>query len=243
MDLRESENVDASQHWYYQSKLFPIVRALKRYTPDFSSLIDVGAGSGFFAKALVQSSSSINAICIDPNYPEDALGVREQIQFCRTVNGQTADVLLFIDVLEHVEDDLKLLRGYTDAAVDGCLVIVSVPAFMSLWSAHDDFLLHFRRYRLSQLRSLMDNAELEVLDAHYLFASILPAVWFVRRFGRTKNSTSDMRNSSKLTTWILIKVLSFEHRFRRNRVAGLSAFVVCRVNKNSSTHQTKMKTN
>ena len=232
MDLLEAGIIDDSKHWYYRSKLFPIERALKRYTPEFSSLIDVGAGSGFFAKSIVQSSPGTSAICVDPNYPDDVLGVHEQIQFCRTTNGQTADVLLFIDVLEHVEDDLKLLRSYTDAAVDGCLVIVSVPAFMSLWSVHDDFLLHFRRYRLGQLQSLMIDAKLTVIDAHYLFASILPVVWFARRFRQKKTSTSDMRDNSKLVSWILLKILSFEHRFRLNRVAGVSAFVVCRVNRN-----------
>ena len=236
MDLLEDGIVDASKHWYYRSKLFPIERALRRYVPEFSSLIDVGAGSGFFAKSIVLSSPGASAICVDPNYPEDVLGVYEQIQFCRSASGKTADVLLFIDVLEHVEDDLKLLRSYTDAAADGCLVIVSVPAFMSLWSVHDDFLLHFRRYRLGQLRSLMDQAKLTVLDAHYLFASILPMVWFVRRLKQNKNSASDMRDNSKFITWILVKILSFEHRFRLNRVAGVSAFVVCRVDRNSSAH-------
>lgn len=236
MDLLEDGIVDASKHWYYRAKLFPIERALRRYVPEFSSLIDVGAGSGFFAKSIIQSSPGASAICVDPNYPEDVLGVYEQIQFCRTASGETADVLLFIDVLEHVEDDLELLRSYTDTAVDGCLVIVSVPAFMSLWSVHDDFLLHFRRYRLGQLQSLMGEAKLTVLDAHYLFASIFPVVWFVRRFKQNKNSTSDMRDNSKLMTWILVKILSFEHRFRLNRVAGVSAFVVCRVNRNPSAH-------
>ena len=138
------------------------------------------------------------------------LGVYEQIQFCRTTYRETAEVILFIDVLEHVADDLKLLRSYMNTAVDGCLVIVSFLAFMSLWSVHDDFLLHFRRYRLGQLRSLMIEAKLTVLDAHYLFASILPVVWFVRRFRQNKISTSDMRDNSKLMSWILVKISSFE---------------------------------
>ena len=53
-----------------------------------------------------------------------------------------------MDVLEHVSDDVGLVREYAKRAKPGTRFVVSVPAFMWLWSGHDVFLEHHRRYTL-----------------------------------------------------------------------------------------------
>ena len=45
MDLKEIDLVDPQIHWYYQSKLRVVKKALKRFGHSFSSIVDVGAGS------------------------------------------------------------------------------------------------------------------------------------------------------------------------------------------------------
>ena len=65
-----------------------------------------------------------------------------------------ADLLLYMDVLEHVDDDLGLLTAYLDQLERGGRVLITVPAFDFLWSNHDIFLEHKRRYTLKQVEAL-----------------------------------------------------------------------------------------
>jgi hypothetical protein len=53
-----------------------------------------------------------------------------------------------MDVIEHVEDDVGLVREYANKVAPGTRFITTVPAFMWLWSGHDVFLEYFRRYTL-----------------------------------------------------------------------------------------------
>ncbi len=52
-----------------------------------------------------------------------------------------------LDVIEHVEDDVGFVRDVVDGSLaPGGWVLVSVPAYQSLFSSHDRALKHFRRY-------------------------------------------------------------------------------------------------
>ena len=70
------------------------------------------------------------------------------IAFRRAIDHCQADLVLAMDVIEHVEDDAALISAYCDLAPRGTRFIISVPAFNFLWSAHDIFLEHHRRYTL-----------------------------------------------------------------------------------------------
>ena len=229
MDLKERSSVDPWTHWYYLTKLNAIRQHVGGLGYEMTRVLDVGAGSGFFSLALTRERPDAVVTCVDPNYRDDELGERGRAVFVRVADPQSvgrADTMLFIDVLEHVEDDQSLLRHYVDLAPPGCVVVVSVPAFMSLWSPHDDFLEHRRRYRLSDVVRVVRESGLEVIEARYLFGVILPVVWTVRRLRRGRAAASDLRPTPRLLNRILIATVSWEHRHLRNRLGGLSAFVV-----------------
>jgi hypothetical protein len=88
------------------------------------------------------------------------------------------------DVLEHVDDDLELLRFYVGSAAEGLQVLISVPAFSAMWSGHDEFLGHKRRYTLKQVTDLAEHAGLRVVKARYFFGLLLPGVAAVRLWSR-----------------------------------------------------------
>jgi hypothetical protein len=230
MDLKEIENVDPDVHWYYQSKLAAIKIAISKQNGDTISIIDVGAGSGFFSRALVDSAG--RAICVDPNYEAEFNLDNQAVTFRRSVESNDcaqAKVFLFMDVLEHVEDDLALLRSYLDFATPGALVVVTVPAFKSLWSAHDEYLEHKRRYRLREIATVAECAGLELVTEKYLFGSIFPLVWLVRNLRKNTSPSSDMKETSKTVNFLLSGLLKFENKYVPNRVFGLTAMVVARV--------------
>lgn len=233
MDLKEQNALgdQADTHWYYVSK----ARMMSRHLPQRrTSILDVGAGIGWFSKWLIKNGGVERCVCVDPGYevPERAseeLG--DRLKFVQSISETDADVILLMDVLEHVDDDVALLRWYWDLAKPGTTFIITVPAFEFLWSSHDDFLEHRRRYTIGSLRETIRRAGTEPQSIHYYFASILPVAVLVRLLRRGKAAEgSDMRRVPAALNRILTAVCDLESRLcRLNKIGGLS--VVARLRK------------
>ncbi len=69
---------------------------------------------------------------------------------------------LLLDVLEHLPDDLGALENVKASLDPGALIVVTVPAFSSLWSPWDEIERHKRRYTPNEVRSLLERAGLRV---------------------------------------------------------------------------------
>jgi len=230
MDVKEEQLLGGSvdKHWYYRSKKLAL-DSLLRHIP-YSRVLDIGAGSAVFSKHLLTNGAA-SAVCVDPAYgserQESYCG--KPIRYVRDVEPCGADLVLLMDVLEHVDDDVGLIRASMKGASSGAFVAISVPAFPSLYSAHDRFLEHKRRYRMHALESAVRSAGLSVVSARYFFAMILPLVATLRlleRYGPAKSSLVPHRRPVN-------DLLTFAHRvelpfFRFNQIGGLSVFCLAR---------------
>lgn len=232
MDLKEQNALgdQAETHWYYVSK----ARMMSRHLPERrKSVLDVGAGVGWFGKWLIENGGVESCVCVDPGYesPERSSGeLGDRLKFVQSVTETDADVILLMDVLEHVDDDVALLRQYLDLAKPGTTFIITVPAFEFLWSSHDDFLEHRRRYTISSLRETIRRAGAEPRSIHYFFASILPAAVLIRLLRRGKAAEgSDMTRVPAAVNSILTAVCGLEsYLCRLNRIGGLSVVATLR---------------
>lgn len=234
MDLKETEILgsDIEQHWYYRSKANAITRLLSGVT--HSTILDIGAGSGFFSKKLLSDTMAKEAWCVDTSYESDsdALEAGKPIYFRRSVGSLNADLVLLMDVLEHVDDDVGLLKSYATKVPSGAQFLISVPAFQFLWSGHDVFLEHKRRYRLSQMEDVVRHAGLTVQHGAYYFGAVFPIAAAIRlasnlvQRGRYKSKTQLSRHRPIVNG--ALAALSFAELpfFLRNRLAGLTVFVI-----------------
>jgi 2-polyprenyl-3-methyl-5-hydroxy-6-metoxy-1,4-benzoquinol methylase len=147
MDLKESAVLgdSAGRHWYYRSKAAAMCRYMGKFEPK--SVLDVGAGSGFFTKYLLQHKPIATGMYVDTGYlfdwEEQCAG--KTLQFRRLCSGVSADLVLLMDVLEHVDDDSALLVECASKVPTGARFLITVPAFEWLWSDHDVFLAGFPR--------------------------------------------------------------------------------------------------
>jgi len=169
-------------HWYYVSKARALDRLLRGVRSEV--VLDVGAGSGFFSKHLIATGVANQAWCVDVEYASD---FEEPYQggflYGRNcVERSDADLVLMMDVLEHVDDDIGLLTEYMEKVPLGAKFLLSVPAFDFLWSDHDVFLEHRRRYSLVQVEDLCARAGLRVKKSCYFFGFVFPLA-VVRRIG------------------------------------------------------------
>ena len=226
MDLKEIENVDPNKHWYYQSKLLSIRIKLKSLGIAPKKIIDIGAGSGFFSISLASNFSDCKVVCIDTNYLGDSERCDGAIVFTKSLTPLQGDLYLLMDVLEHVEDDQKLLSESLEKANPGSLVLITVPAFKSLWSNHDVFLEHFRRYKVKDLIQIAESCDLRIIESHYLFSFLFPIVWITRKLRLSPKKKSDMREFNSLLNRLLTWICFFEHKKIRNNLFGISIILI-----------------
>lgn len=236
MDLKEEQALGetVSQHWYYRAKSAAMLHLIAPLQP--SRILDVGAGSGFFSKYLLSHTAAATASCIDPFYPEehDDSFAGKPIHYRLECLNTDADLVLMMDVLEHVDDDLALLSDYVSKVPSGTRFLITVPAFQFLWSGHDVFLGHYRRYTSALVMDLMKRAGLVVEQRAYFFGLIFPLVVTTRLAGRllghpTDEPKSDLRKHSALINGLLSLICRVELLiFKFNRLAGLSVFCLAR---------------
>lgn len=230
MDLKEHNALgsQADSHWYYVSK----ARMMAGHLPEKRRLVlDVGAGIGWFGKWLLRNSGVEQVVCVDPGYgvPDQTVDyMGRRLRFVQSIRETDADVVLLMDVLEHVDDDVAVLKHYWELAQPGTTFIITVPAFSFLWSSHDDFLEHRRRYTIGSLRETILRAGSKPQSIHYFFAAILPAAAAVRFLRRGKAAeASDMSVVPSHVNTFLTMLCGLEMRICRfNKIGGLSVVAV-----------------
>ncbi len=238
MDLKEEAILGEAigSHWYYLAKGRALRAMLGRVrVPE---VLDIGAGSGVFSRQLLDAGICERAVCVDPGYNE----VRferyhgHEIEFTRSVGRVSQGLLLLMDVLEHVDDDVGLLRGYTERMPDDARVLITVPAFEFLWSGHDVFLEHRRRYTLAGLERTVRRAGLQVMRSRYFFGLLFPAIAVMRLRDRHRLHAGQIeaRSALRICPAPLNRLLTLVHDLERatlfpfNRLAGLSVFCLAR---------------
>ena len=232
MDLKEEDilGTDIGRHWYYRSKASALRRAVSDLKPRH--ILDVGAGSGFFSRHLLAETGAQSALCVDIGYERerDDSVAGKPVLYRRDTGSTPCDLVLMMDVLEHVDDDCGLVRHYAAKVPSGAHFLVTVPAFRFLWSGHDVFLEHKRRYRLGEIEAAMRDAGLEIVCGAYYFGFVFPLAAAVRLATRsTTEPRSSLKKHGPITNAILSAVCAAElPLFPINRLAGLSAFVLAR---------------
>lgn len=236
MDLKELGNndIDPDVHWYYQSKADAMLALAAQC--EFTSILDVGAGSGFFSKVMLRRTNAINATCLDIGYIENLVSLvgNKRLSFCREIEHSEADLILMMDVLEHIKDDVNFLKHYIDKCPSGASFLISVPAFNFMWSKHDVFLKHYRRYTLGHLLKVVQDAGLKPVHSSYYFGLvfIIPLIlrMFGKVFGTKKNKqVSQMKNHSRFVNSFLRSVCKVELKILKyNKLVGLTIFCIAR---------------
>ncbi len=86
------------------------------------------------------------------------------------------DMIVLLDVLEHVEADMESLAAIRRKLRPEGRVLITVPALPWLWSAHDSEHHHFRRYTKASLRRTAEAAGLRVLETGYFNTLLFPLI-------------------------------------------------------------------
>ena len=169
-------------HWWFVGKRHLLTSLLQRHAQE-GALLDLGCGTGGILREV---GGDRLALGVD--------GSMEGLRVCRrkglahVVRADLArmpftsgdfQVVLALDVIEHLDDDVGFLRQATKLVARGGTLIVAVPAFQLLWSQHDETFEHKRCYDARRLRRVLAEAGLEVERVTYTNSLLFPlaAVW------------------------------------------------------------------
>lgn len=161
------------------------------------SVAEVGAGVGSFSSLVLQANIN-SLVAFEPSqnmYPllEKTLDKDRRAKaindfFGAATTSNRFDSVLYVNVLEHIEDDAaELAKAYKALNLNGHLLIF-VPALPWLYSKLDKEVGHFRRYIKKDLLELTKKAGFSIIKAKYFdMAGIIP--WYIN-FVLLKNSIS-----------------------------------------------------
>jgi 2-polyprenyl-3-methyl-5-hydroxy-6-metoxy-1,4-benzoquinol methylase len=166
------------------------VRRLRQGCPP-GRILDVGCGDGVHFAALAEFGN-VEGIEADATTLDPAGPWRQQIhvtpfQAPLSISG-AYDLILFLDVIEHLDDPVAALALARSLLAPGGAVLVTVPALPWLWTSHDDLNHHRRRYTRSTLTADFSAAGFTVERMRFLFHVLVPAKLVVRLIERVRGS-------------------------------------------------------
>jgi SAM-dependent methyltransferase len=95
---------------------------------------------------------------------------------------ESFDLVCAFDVIEHVEDHFLAAKEMQRVCKKGGYMLATVPAFMQLWSKHDEVNHHFRRYKKEGFLKLFQQEEL-VFASYFNFLLFTP-IYALRMFSK-----------------------------------------------------------
>ncbi len=229
-------------HWWYVARrdiIFDWVkRSLSYYTGP--KILDIGCGTGFNITYLRQLGYS----------GADGLDVsHDALMYCRSrqLNSLTMagaedlpfrsasyDVILALDIVEHIEKDRQALAGIFRVLKAGGTLIVFVPAYQFLWSFQDEISYHQRRYEAGDLKQKVLQAGFEIEKLSYVNSFLFPVIWLGRLILRKFPKFFSISSESQMNPSWMNKYLYYIFRAEMpllhsmNFPFGVSILCVCR---------------
>ena len=179
-------------HWWHIGRrriLADFVSQICRGVTDRKPrILDVGCGTGANLLMLsqygeaegVDISEDALAFCRERGLDKVKLGAGEELPY----EDATFDLVTAFDVVEHMDDDLAGLKEMRRVLRPGGHALIFVPTFMFLWGLQDDVSNHRRRYRLPELRRVLEQAGFEIERSSYANITFFMPILLIRKLMR-----------------------------------------------------------
>lgn len=208
-------------YWWFVGKWRMVSFLLRKLKlAENARILDLGCGCGL---GLSKFSKIGRAVGLDYEY--------EALKFCRRrltspflVQGsavhlpfkdETFDLIVALDLLEHIEQDTALLKEIHRIGKPKMAVILSVPCYPRLYSEHDLALHHKRRYRKDDLRNKIRDANFRTKRMTFFNMSLFLPIAASRMLKKKAGNKSSPQSDFYLTiprpiNFLFAKILAAE---------------------------------
>lgn len=186
------------EHWWFVTKKDIVLNMIDRFlSKNFSNkVLDIGCGSGLMLNVLEEVGETFGM-----DMSDEAISFSKEIFSGKVEKGMLPDqipyednffnIITALDVIEHVDHDVDALVAMRSRLVSGGKAVITVPAYMFLWSAFDDMNEHKRRYTLRELDSKLVQAGFTIEKISYYNTLLFPIVFFIRMMNNILNRDGD----------------------------------------------------
>ena len=223
-------------HWWFVARRKIIARLIQVFVKKEADLniLEVGCGTGGNLGMLKQFGAVTATECDETARAmasrKAGIDIRDgRLPELDDVPETDFDLVVLLDVLEHVEDDLGALKGLASRHGKDGRLLVTVPAHPWLWSAHDVTHHHFRRYTAKTLRKVAEDAGYKVEAIGYYNSLLFPLVIMVRFLKKLLgHDTADDAMPGKVVNGILQNIFALERHVvgRIPLPSGLSLYMI-----------------
>ncbi len=224
MDLKERENIRyvTTRHPWELARERIIEQLIGSNLIKGDVIVDIGCGDLFLLEALNSKfGNQIYYYAVDIALDDHEVELLQEQHSSKNIfvynsiekmqkdiPGQ-AKIILLLDVIEHIEDDVDFL---TDLAKRPFIseqtnIIITVPAYQCLFSLHDKFLGHFRRYTNNSLIETINKSGLKSIQVGYFFMSLVFARALQTLIEKITNK-KETEATTGLVTWTGGKILT-----------------------------------
>ena len=227
------------EHWWFVARRDVIESFIKMQMPQgpTSKALEIGCGVGGNVGLLSQSGHyrgiDMHKPAIDycsEKYPQFEFECTRVEDIPQEFNSNKFDSIYILDVLEHIDDQVEILKSAQNYLTQSGKILVTVPAFEFLWSPHDEFVHHVRRYTKAGLKKVLEDSGYKVERISY-FNSILFPLALIQRLGMrilNKKLNTHLSTPPTIVNW-LFKVIFAQEAWilkRTNLPVGLSIIAV-----------------
>lgn len=161
---REAFNVmhNIEDSWWYKGRAYVVYNVLDTFlkTKNIENVLDLGSGFGgmfpYLSKygkvSAMELDEEARVFCQNRGYNQTFATSEEAF------SEENFSLVGMFDVLEHVEDDKKIVGEIFKNITSGGHIVITVPAYNWLWSVHDVEHHHYRRYTAKHLKKILSEA-------------------------------------------------------------------------------------
>lgn len=186
------------------------------FLSNYGELVAVERDTNALARAQMRKSGRVFKGALPDELPEEI-----------TKNN---DLIVLLDVLEHIEDDAKslfVLRGWAKQKGN---IVITVPAYQFLWTRHDDIHHHKRRYTVTSLKQVVENNGWKIQYISYFNTFLFPLALINRLVKKVFPPSADdgMDMPNRYINDLFKKIFGFESNIisKFNFPFGLSIIAV-----------------
>jgi SAM-dependent methyltransferase len=193
-----AQQIAEDHHWWFASRVRAINAVAGRYVGNHLRVLDVGCGAGNMMHHLARYGS-VQGVEIDPRPLKLAQQRGYDVKLADAGAGiphddAQFDLVATLDVIEHTQDDVAVLRECHRVLTPGGHLLVTVPAFMFLWSQNDVLNAHVRRYTAGALKSKIEAAGFRVRRVTYNNFFVFPLAALLILLRRRTRSAPQLKS-------------------------------------------------
>lgn len=193
------------------------------------NILNIGSATGRTSEILQEFGNVVSV-----EYDQESAEFSKTILTTPVINGsindlpfpnEKFDLVCAFDVIEHVKNDENAIVEMYRVCKPAGSLFLTVPAFQSLWSTHDEINHHYRRYMKNQLLKLFTKSMGGVTKVTYFNSILFIPIFILRKvqvFFLSKGTVDGKSDFESIQSPIINKIFYFMFSLERSMIKKMS---------------------